>query len=289
MNESIYQQRGLGVRQIAVYGKGGIGKSTISANVSAALALAGACVLQVGCDPKQDSTRLLLEGRRVTTVLDYLRSTEPGDRTLASVVHPGFSGVACVEAGGPEPGVGCAGRGILSALDLLESLGVSENRYDVVLYDVLGDVVCGGFAVPLRERYADFIYIVTSGEFMSLYAANNILRGVRNFEERGLRMAGIILNGRGLPGEDDRVRRFADAVYLPVVASIPRSQGSAQQNNSDRAWFRLFRTIRCSPVRRAGRTCAQFPIPIPCPSMTLNRLYSTERPIALTLRRCLDR
>lgn len=231
MNDIAYQKRGLGVRQIAVYGKGGIGKSTISANVSAALALGGARVLQIGCDPKQDSTRLLVEGRRLMTVLDYLRTTEPGDRAPDSVVHAGFSGVACVEAGGPEPGVGCAGRGILSALDLLENLGVGEEGYDVVLYDVLGDVVCGGFAVPLRERYADFIYIVTSGEFMSLYAANNILRGVRNFEERGLRMAGLILNGRGLPDEDDRVRRFADAVRLPVVASIPRSQviGEAEQ------------------------------------------------------------
>jgi nitrogenase iron protein len=231
MNDVAHWERGLGVRQIAVYGKGGIGKSTISANVSAALAAAGARVLQIGCDPKQDSTRLLVEGRRLVTVLDYLRATDPGGRTPGSVVHTGFSGVACVEAGGPEPGVGCAGRGILSALDLLENLGVGEEGYDIVLYDVLGDVVCGGFAVPLRERYADFIYIVTSGEFMSLYAANNILRGVRNFEERGLRMAGLVFNGRGLPHEDDRVRRFADAVRLPVVAFIPRSRviGEAEQ------------------------------------------------------------
>ncbi len=224
MKDTPVEEKGLGLKQIAVYGKGGIGKSTISANVSAALAATGARVLQIGCDPKQDSTRLLLEGRRVTTVLDYLRATEPEARTLNAVVHIGFSGVACVEAGGPEPGVGCAGRGILSALDLIENLGVGGNRYDVVLYDVLGDVVCGGFAVPLRERYADFIYVVTSGEFMSLYAANNILKGVRNFEERGLRMAGLIQNSRGLPDEDNRVRRFADAVQLPVVASIPRSQ-----------------------------------------------------------------
>jgi nitrogenase iron protein NifH len=216
--------KSVGLKQIAVYGKGGIGKSTISANVSSAMALGGSRVLQIGCDPKQDSTRLLLEGRRVMTVLDYLRATSPNDRTLDSIVHIGFAGVACVEAGGPEPGVGCAGRGILSALDLLESLGIGAYRYDIVLYDVLGDVVCGGFAVPLREQYADFIYIVTSGEFMSLYAANNILRGVRNFEERGLKMAGVILNGRGLADEDDRVKRFADAVRLPVVASFPRSR-----------------------------------------------------------------
>ena len=224
MNGSFRVKKGIGLKQVAIYGKGGIGKSTIAANLSAAMALAGRQILQIGCDPKQDSTRLLLEGRRVTTVLDYLRATGPDNRSLAAIVHTGFAGVSCVEAGGPEPGVGCAGRGILSALDLLESLGIRSHHYDVTLYDVLGDVVCGGFAVPLREEYADFIYIVTSGEFMSLYAANNILRGVRNFEERGLRMAGLILNGRGLAGEDDRVRRFADAVQLPIVASLPKSK-----------------------------------------------------------------
>ncbi len=231
MNFLPLNERGVGRRQVAVYGKGGIGKSTIVANVSAAMALAGRRVLQIGCDPKQDSTRQLLEGRRVTTVLDYLRGTSPNNRTLDSIVHKGFGGVDCVEAGGPEPGVGCAGRGILSALDLLESLGIGASGYDIVLYDVLGDVVCGGFAVPLRDHYADFIYIVTSGEFMSLYAANNILRGVRNFEERGLKMAGLILNGRGLADEDDRVKRFADAIHLPIVASFPRSQeiGLAEQ------------------------------------------------------------
>ena len=231
MNGTAHQVKGISPLQIAVYGKGGIGKSTISANLSAAMALAGARVLQIGCDPKQDSTRLLLAGRRVTTVLDYLRATSPNSRELEKIVHIGFAGVACVEAGGPEPGVGCAGRGILSALDLLESLGIGACRYDVALYDVLGDVVCGGFAVPLREQYADVIYIVTSGEFMSIYAANNILRGVRNFEERGLRMGGLLLNGRGLAGEDERVHRFAAAVRLPIVASFPRSReiGAAER------------------------------------------------------------
>lgn len=223
MNKAAHKEESIGLKQIAVYGKGGIGKSTISANLSAAMALTGARVLQIGCDPKQDSTRLLLAGRRVTTVLDYLRATDPNNRELEKIVHIGFAGVACVEAGGPEPGVGCAGRGILSALDLLESLGIVARRYDIALYDVLGDVVCGGFAVPLREQYADVIYIVTSGEFMSLYAANNILRGVRNFEERGLRMGGILFNRRELPDEEERVLRFADTVRLPIVAAFPRS------------------------------------------------------------------
>lgn len=223
MNKATQNAKGIGLKQVALYGKGGIGKSTIAANLSAAMGLAGARVIQIGCDPKQDSTRLLLEGRKVTTVLDYLRATNPDSRDLEKIIHVGFASVACVEAGGPEPGVGCAGRGILSALDLLEALGISDRRYDIALYDVLGDVVCGGFAVPLREQYADIIYIVTSGEFMSLYAANNILRGVRNFEEEGLRMGGLLFNSRELADEYERVQRFAEAVHLPVVASFPRN------------------------------------------------------------------
>lgn len=210
--------------RLAIYGKGGIGKSTISANLSAAMAHAGARVLQIGCDPKQDSTRLLLQGQTITTVLEYLRTTTPTERTLDAIVRTGFSGVACVEAGGPEPGVGCAGRGILSTFDLLDTLGINARAYDVTLYDVLGDVVCGGFAVPLRNEYADVIFIVTSGEFMALYAANNILRGVRNYEGRGPRVGGVILNRRGLVDEEARVRRFCDAVELPIVLTVPRSE-----------------------------------------------------------------
>lgn len=212
------------MKQIAIYGKGGIGKSTIAANLSAALASVGMRVLQVGCDPKQDSTRLLLGGRRIATALDYLRGSVPNSRRLKEIVHIGFSGVSCVEAGGPEPGIGCAGRGILSTFDLLEQLGIGDCGYDIALYDVLGDVVCGGFAVPLREEYAQVVYIVTSGEFMALYAGNNILRGVRNYEGRGHRIGGIIFNQRGLEYEEQRVNRFAEAVHLPVVASFPRSE-----------------------------------------------------------------
>jgi nitrogenase subunit NifH/nitrogenase molybdenum-iron protein alpha/beta subunit len=155
-------------------------------------------------------------------VLDYLRHTRPEARRLTEVMTTGFAQVACVEAGGPEPGVGCAGRGILSAFELLEHLGVQQLGFDLTLYDVLGDVVCGGFAVPLREAYADQIFIVTSGEFMALYAANNILRGVRNFEGRGPRVGGILLNRRGLEDETARVQRFADAVQLPILMDMPR-------------------------------------------------------------------
>jgi nitrogenase iron protein len=209
--------------RIAIYGKGGIGKSTIAANLAAAMSREGARVLQIGCDPKQDSTRVLLAGHRITTVLDYLKTTQPIQRKLEDIVETGYGGVACVEAGGPEPGVGCAGRGILSTFDLLEKLDIAARGFDITLYDVLGDVVCGGFAVPLRDEYAEVVYIVTSGEFMALYAANNILRGVRNFEANGPRVGGLILNQRGLEDETLRIRRFAEAVQLPIVGVFPRS------------------------------------------------------------------
>ena len=156
------------MREIAVYGKGGIGKSTLSANLSAAMALQGKRVLQIGCDPKHDSTRLLMGGRRITTVLDYIRDTPALDYRLDDVLFTGFSGIGCIEAGVPKPGVGCAGRGIITAFELLEKFHIKEN-YDIILYDVLGDVVCGGFAVPIRREYADTIFLVTSGEYMSLY------------------------------------------------------------------------------------------------------------------------
>ncbi len=210
--------------QIALYGKGGIGKSTVSANLSAALAESGKSILQVGCDPKSDSTRLLLGGRKIPTVLDYLRKTPPDKQRLEGLLFKGFKGVACVETGGPKPGVGCAGRGILSSFEALVRLGVRDVPLDLVLYDVLGDVVCGGFAVPLRSEYADAVFLVTSGEFMAIYAANNILRGIKNFEDSSPRVAGIIRNSRGLEAEDQRISAFSKAVGLPVVASIPRSE-----------------------------------------------------------------
>ena len=210
-----------GRRRIALYGKGGIGKSTISSNLTAALSLRGQKVLQIGCDPKHDSTRLLTNGSPPVTALDYLRQTLPHDRKLDDVMGTGFCGCHCVEAGGPEPGVGCAGRGIISAFDLLEDLGIDRLEHDITIYDVLGDVVCGGFAVPLRDEYADTVYVVTSGEFMSLYAANNILRGVANYDPN--RIGGIIFNSRGDQEEEERVERFSTAVGVPIVARVPRS------------------------------------------------------------------
>ena len=255
------------MKRIAVYGKGGIGKSTISANLSVALARAGRHVLQVGCDPKHDSTRLLLGGKRLTCVLDYLRDALPQNYNLSEVLEEGFAGVGCVEAGGPKPGVGCAGRGIISTFDLLEKFKLDE-RYDTIIYDVLGDVVCGGFAVPIRREYADTILVVTSGEFMSLYAANNILRGIRNYDGDSLRrIAGIVYNSRNVAGEDERVERFARAVKLPVFACIPRSDSFTQaeraqvtvmEQATDEALCALFEDM-------AARLVADAPLYEACP------------------------
>jgi nitrogenase iron protein len=210
-------------RRLAIYGKGGIGKSTIAANISATLASCGMRVLQIGCDPKHDSTRLLLGGRSVKTVLEYLRDVAEADRRLDEVVHEGVLGVDCVEVGGPEPGVGCAGRGILSAFTLLEKLGLHESDYDVIVYDVLGDVVCGGFAIPLRKGYAQSVLLVTSEEYMPLYAANNILRGINGVTGIAPRVLGVFHNVRDNAADLSAVERFSQAVGLPVISRLERS------------------------------------------------------------------
>lgn len=209
------------MKQIAVYGKGGIGKSTLSANISAALSLNNKRILQIGCDPKHDSTKLLMRGFSIPTVLDYIKTKSPLEYRKSDILFEGFGKIGCIEAGGPKPGVGCAGRGIITAFELLETLHIKDN-YEMIVYDVLGDVVCGGFAVPIRREYSDSIFIVTSGEYMSLYAANNILRGIQNYDENRPRLLGILYNSRNVKNEDYRVYKFAEAVKLPVFARIPR-------------------------------------------------------------------
>lgn len=209
--------------KIAVYGKGGIGKSTTVSNLSSAFAAMGLKVMQIGCDPKADSTRGLLQGRKIPTILDTIREGKT-DITLEDLVFPGEGGVLCAEAGGPTPGRGCAGKGIVTAfeqLNALDAFGVYQP--DVVLYDVLGDVVCGGFAMPLRGGYADVVLIVTSGEMMSLYAAGNICTAVREFSEYSdLILGGLIVNERNIDREMDRVSALSEEMNVPVFGRVPR-------------------------------------------------------------------
>ncbi|WP_034444194.1 nitrogenase iron protein [Butyrivibrio sp. AE2032] len=210
------------LRQIAIYGKGGIGKSTTTQNLTAGLVEKGQKVMVVGCDPKADSTRLLLGGLAQRTVLDTLRE-EGDDVDLDSILKEGFGGTRCVESGGPEPGVGCAGRGIITSIGLLEQLGAYTEDLDYVFYDVLGDVVCGGFAMPIREGKAQEIYIVASGEMMALYAANNISKGIARYAKTGgVRLGGIICNSRNVDRELDLLRAFSKELGTKLIYFVPR-------------------------------------------------------------------
>jgi len=210
------------MRQIAIYGKGGIGKSTTTQNLTAGLAQMGKKIMVVGCDPKADSTRLLLGGLSQRSVLDTLRE-EGEDVDLSSILKPGYGEIRCVESGGPEPGVGCAGRGIITSINMLESLGAYTPDLDYVFYDVLGDVVCGGFAMPMREGKAQEIYIVASGEMMALYAANNIAKGVLKYaNSSGIRLGGIICNSRNVDKEIDLLKAFAEELGSQLIYFVPR-------------------------------------------------------------------
>ncbi|WP_243357828.1 nitrogenase iron protein [Fundidesulfovibrio terrae] len=212
------------MRKIAIYGKGGIGKSTTTQNTVAGLATLGKKVMVVGCDPKADSTRLLLGGLQQKTVLDTLRE-EGEDVELEDILKPGFKGTMCTESGGPEPGVGCAGRGIITSINLLEQLGAykEDKSLDYVFYDVLGDVVCGGFAMPIREGKAQEIYIVVSGEMMAMYAANNICKGIVKFAEAGgVRLGGLICNSRKVDHEEDLINALAERLGTKMIHFVPR-------------------------------------------------------------------
>jgi len=232
------------LRQVAIYGKGGIGKSTTTQNLTAGLAELGKNILVVGCDPKADSTRLLLGGLAQRTVLDTLRE-EGEDIELGSIMKTGFKGIKCVESGGPEPGVGCAGRGIITSIGMLERLGAYTEELDYVFYDVLGDVVCGGFAMPIREGKAKEIYIVASGEMMALYAANNISKGIQKYALKGeVRLGGIIGNGRNVDREIDLLKAFANELGTQLIHFIPRD------NVVQRAEIRKKTVIEFNPEER---------------------------------------
>ena len=211
--------------KVAIYGKGGIGKSTVTSNLAAAFANMGKRVIQIGCDPKADSTINLLGGEPLRPVMNFMREEDEEPDELAQISKEGYGGILCIETGGPTPGLGCAGRGIIATFQLLEDMDLfAHYKPDVVLYDVLGDVVCGGFAAPIREGYAEKVLIVTSGEKMALYAANNISSAVRNFEDRSYaRVFGIVLNHRNVENEMEKVQAFSEKIGVPIVGEVPQS------------------------------------------------------------------
>ncbi len=250
------------MKKICVYGKGGIGKSTTVANVAAALAEEGLRVAVVGCDPKADTTRCLM-GRRIPTVLDQLK-----ENAAPEIAFTGYRGILCVESGGPEPGTGCAGRGIASALRELQGRALLEGM-DVVLYDVLGDVVCGGFSMPLREGIAQDVYLVTTADFMSLYAANNICRGIAKYaRDNEIRLSGVIYNARSGRDNPETAGRFARSVGTEVVEHIPMSEQISRAELERKTVVELFPNSEASRhfrnlARRMlgeGRRCIPRPL-----------------------------
>ena len=272
------------MRQIAIYGKGGIGKSTTTQNLCAALSEMGRKVMIIGCDPKADSTRLILGGLTHKTVLDTMRDKDEDEISLDDFMYTGFNGIKAVESGGPEPGVGCAGRGIVTAINLLEDLGAYTSDIDYCMYDVLGDVVCGGFAMPIREGKAKEIYIVCSGEMMSLYAANNICRGICRYAAQGkTKLGGLICNSRLVDNERELVEEFASMINTKMIHFIPRNNvvQHAELNRKT-----VIEQMPDDPQADEYRTLAReiednedFSVPTPISNDELERLLLKYNPI----------
>ena len=260
------------MRKLAIYGKGGIGKSTTTQNTVAALVEMGKKVLVVGCDPKADSTRLLLGGLAQKSVLDTLRE-EGEDVELDDLRKLGYGGTWCVESGGPEPGVGCAGRGIITSINMLEQLGAyaPSEGLDYAFYDVLGDVVCGGFAMPIRDGKAEEIYIVVSGEMMAMYAANNICKGINKFAQSGqVRLGGLICNSRAVDNEREMIEELAKKIGTQMIAFVPRD------NDVQRAEINRKTVIEWNPeVKQADayRNLAQ--------AIDQNQMFVIPKPLAI--------
>jgi nitrogenase iron protein NifH len=233
----------MALRQCAIYGKGGIGKSTTTQNLVAGLAEQGKKVMIVGCDPKADSTRLILHSKAQETIMHLAaESGSVEDLELEDVLKMGYADIKCVESGGPEPGVGCAGRGVITAINFLEEEGAYDEDLDFVFYDVLGDVVCGGFAMPIRENKAQEIYIVVSGEMMAMYAANNISKGIVKYANSGgVRLAGLICNSRNTDREDELIEALAEKLGTQMIHFVPRD------NAVQRAEIRRMTVIEYDP------------------------------------------
>lgn len=251
---------------LAFYGKGGIGKSTVASNISAALALSGKRVLHIGCDPKADSTRPLTQ-KKIPTVLNQL-NTLAEDVRREDLVFPGKCGVSCIEAGGPQAGLGCAGMGITAMEETLRRLGILEEKWDTVVYDVLGDVVCGGFSVPMRKGFADRVFVVTSADYMSLYAANNILKAIRRFSKaESSLMGGLILNHCQTEVDWEILRRFAALTGTQVVLSLPQCREIPVADCRRQLVVETFPDCEAAKALRrfADRLEQTAPAPLPAP------------------------